>query len=290
MLEELLLPDASCLCFENYAIQGNVLVFSLSTTQREAVCPYCMTPSRRVNDRYGRKPADLPCFGYQVRLDLTVRRFFCENDACEHVTFAERLPTVVAPYARRTNRLAKTQENVAYEVGGELGARLLTLVQMNISADTVLRIIRGQPETEVYAPRVLGVDDWALSKGQTYGTILVDLELHRVVDLLPERSAEVLSTWLKEHPGVEIISRDRGTEYIKGATEGAPMAVQVADRWHLLQNLKDALVRLLEGKIACLRSCTESREQVVVAEKEGVGAAPTPQTPALTLTEQDKQA
>ena len=290
MLEELLLPDASCLRFEKYAIQDNVLVFSLSTTQLEAICPYCMTPSRRVNDRYGRKPADLPCFGYQVRLDLTVRRFFCENDACEHITFAERLPTVVVPYARRTNRLAETQQNVAYDVGGELGARLLTLVQMNISADTVLRLIRGQPETDVYAPRVLGVDDWAFSKGQTYGTILVDLELHRVVDLLSERSAEVLSVWLKEHPGVEIISRDRGAEYIKGATEGAPMAIQVADRWHLLQNLKDALVRLLERKIACLRACTESTEPVVVAEKGRLDADSGPETPTLTRAEQDKQA
>jgi transposase len=290
VLDELLLPDASCLRLEGYAVHGETLVFSLSTTQQEAICPYCQTPSQRQNGSYERKPADLPCLDYQVRLDLTVRRFFCENSACGHVTFAQRLPTVVAPYARRTKRLAETQQGVAYECGGELGARLLTLVRMNTSADTVLRLIRGAPEVPVATPRVLGVDDWALRKGQTYGTILVDLELRQVIELLPERSAEVLTTWLKDHPGVEIISRDRGADYIKGITEGAPSAVQVADRWHLLQNLKDALVRLLERKVACLRTITEAAQQVTAGHEGDLDVDPSPEPSKLTLGEQDKQA
>ncbi len=107
-------------------------------------------------------------------------------------------------------------------------------------------------------PRVLGVDDWAKRKGQSYGTILVDLENRRTIDLLPERSAASLSTWLKAHTGVEVISRDRGTEYIKGVTDGALAAIQVADRWHLLSNLKDTLKRMLEGKRVCLKAVAES--------------------------------
>lgn len=290
MLEELVLPDATCLRFEGYAIEKKVLVFTLATTQAEAVCPYCGTRSQRVHDRYRRKPADLPCFGFAVRLDLIVRRFFCENHVCAYTTFAERLPTVIAPYARRTNRLAEVQQNVAYEVGGELGERLFTLLQMNISADTALRLIRGLEERVVHTPRVLGVDDWALSKGQTYGTILVDLELQRVIDLLPERSAEVLSTWLQAHPGVEIVSRDRGNDYIKGASEGAPDAVQVADRWHLLKNLKDALLRLLERKITCLRALSERARPPATNPQSELEAAPDLEMSALTLADQDKQA
>jgi transposase len=290
MLEELVLPDASRLHFESYAIEGETLLFTLTTTRTEAICPYCGTRSQRVNDRYRRKPADLPCFGYEVRLDLIIRRFFCENQDCRRATFAERLPTVIAPYARRTNRLAELQRNVAYEVGGELGERLFMLLKMNISADTVLRLIRGIEDNTVHTPRVLSVDDWALSKGQTYGTILVDLELQQVIDLLPDRSAEVLSTWLKAHPGVEIISRDRGNDYIKGATEGAPNAVQVADRWHLLKNLKDALIRLLERKIACLRTIAEKMGLSQPAPKDRLDASTDDEVPQLTLAEQDKQA
>lgn len=252
--KELFLPDGSGLGIEEIAIVEKKVIIQVSSTRTTAKCPHCSRESSRVNSRYPRKPADLPCAGYVVQLQMRVRSFFCDNEGCAHRTFAERFPEVVAPYARRTERLAAQQQQVAFAVGGEVGARLLKILGMPVSPDTLIRLVRRAPEPEVTTPRVLGVDDWAKKKGQSYGTILVNLEAHQVVDLLPERSAEALAQWLESHPGVEIISRDRGTEYIKGATDGAPEAMQVADRWHLLKNLREALERLLTEKPACLKA------------------------------------
>jgi len=134
---------------------------------------------------------------------------------------------------------------------------LLNELGMPTSPDTLIRLVRNASEPEMSTPRVLGIDDWSKRKGQSYGTILVDLEAHKPADLLPDRSAELVAEWLRSHPGVEIISRDRGSEYIKGATDGAPDAIQVADRWHLLKNLRDALKRMLESKRACLKAAAD---------------------------------
>ena len=257
MLEQVLLPDVSCLKLDACSIDAAMLILSVSTTQPQAICPSCETTSQRVHSYYQRKPADLPCCGHGVRLDLTTRRFFCGNPDCDKATFTERMPTVIAPYARRTRRLREVQQSVGFEVGGEQGARLLNHLRMEISGDTLLRLIPREAPVNHEAPRVLGVDDWALRKGHVYGTILVDLETHTVVDLLEERSAEVLAAWLESHPGVEIISRDRSGEYGRGASAGAPQAVQVADRFHLLQNLVDALKRIFEHQATDLRAAAQ---------------------------------
>ena len=257
---EFLLPKESGLAVEEIEIDESQVVMKVSAMRGIAECPYCGSESRKVNTSYYRKPADLSCAGYVMMLQLKVRSFFCENEECGYRTFAERFPEVVAPYARRTERLAANQREVAFAVGGEVAARLLTILGMPVSPDTLIRLVRRAPEPEVVTPRVLGVDDWAKKKGQSYGTILVDLEEHRVIDLLEERSAESLTKWLKTHPGVEIISRDRATDYIKGATEGAPEATQVADRWHLLKNLHEAIERLLTEKPVCLKAAAKLPE------------------------------
>ncbi|WP_179131538.1 transposase, partial [Candidatus Entotheonella palauensis] len=206
-------------------------------------------------------------------------------------------PGVVAPYARRTERRTEQLQEVAFALGGEAGARLLKSLGMPTSPDTLIRLICRAPELERVTPRVLGVDDWAKKKGLSYGTILVDLEAHCVVDLLDERSAESLSEWLQAHPGVEIISRDRGNEYIKGATEGAPEAIQVADRWHLLKNLREALERLLTEKPACLRAAAQQPEPEDEGENEpdadcgeGVDVSFDTQLEPLTQAERQKPA
>ena len=295
---EFLLPNESDLAVDE--IDESRVAIKVSSVHAMAKCPYCDHESNKVNTSYYRKPADLPCAGHVMVLQMKVRSFFCENEDCEYRTFAERFPEVVAPYARRTERLATKQQEVAFAVGGEVGARLLLIMGMPISPDTLIRLIRRAPEPEVTTPRVLGVDDWAKKKGQCYGTILVDLEAHRVIDLLDERSAESLSEWLQAHPGVEIISRDRATDYIKGATDGAPKATQVADRWHLLKNLHEALERLLTEKPACLKAAAMPPEpqEDIVPEKEcnplpdinfRDDSEPSPDTQPAPITQGERQ-
>jgi transposase len=253
MLIDILWPAAFHLRVDHIEVSEGKLVFAACGIQEKAYCPDCREPSERINSHYCRHPADLSCGGYDIRLNLRVPRFFCDNETCSRQTFAATFPELLQRYARRTTRLRNQQRQVGYVVGGEAGCRLVQGLGMGTSADTLIRLVRDVTEPEIPTPRVLGVDDWAKCKGQSYGTILVDLEKHVVVDLLEDRSAESLSQWLKEHPGVEIITRDRGADYIEGATTGAPEAVQIADRFHLLQNIVDTLKRMLERQTNQLR-------------------------------------
>ena len=215
-------------CFESIA------TIIARTTDPTASCPSCGHISTSVHSYYTRSPHDLPSSGRSVRLKLHVRRFRCQNEACPRQTFAERLPQMVAVSAQRTVRLTKLLHAFSLALSGEAGSRLLANVGVPTSADTLLRLVKRSQLPAAGAPKAIGVDDFALRRGQTYGTIIVDLSTHRPIDLLTGRTAETLSQWLVEHPGIEFISRDRSSEYMRGATEGAPQARQVLDRWHLM--------------------------------------------------------
>lgn len=240
------LPLPDCI-IEHSESKHQTRIIKARGSATSASCPSCRQPSQRVHSFTTRAPADLPLGGQPVQLQLSVRRFYCPNSTCERRTFTEQLPDLLAFRARSTQRLLEAQRSVGVALGGEAGARLLARLAMPTDPDTLLRLVRKAHVATAATPRVLGVDDWAMRKERTYGTILVDLEEHRVVDLLPDRTSETLSAWLREHPGVEILSRDRSTEYAKAAREGAPQAEQVADRWHLLLNLRQMLERYLPG-------------------------------------------
>ncbi len=248
-----LVPRFPGLRFEQAQICAQTVMIRLRTEQPSAPCPQCASRSTAIHSRYTRMPADLPWGGYAVRFMLHVRKFFCRTPTCGQRIFTERLPGVVQPLARKTVRLHDILQVIAFALGGEAGARLTDRLGMATSPATLIRMMRQSAPTTYATPRVLGVDDWAKRKGAKYGPILVDLEAHRVVDLLPDRTAETFQAWLEARPGVEIISRDRGERYATGGKAGAPDALHIADRWHLIRNWAEVIERVMRRHQTLLR-------------------------------------
>jgi transposase len=240
-----LIPGCPGLRIDDLIVTPAVAVALVASTAPAADCPRCGTPSRHLHSHYRRTVADLPCQDRPVALRLVVRRFRCPQPDCPQAIFCERLPGLPEPHARSTTRLAGAHRAIGFALGGEAGSRLADRLDMPTSPDTLLRRVQNAPGEVDPPPRYVGVDDWAMRKGQRYGTILIDLERGRVIDLLPGRDGLALKAWLKEHASVEVITRDRWAPFAQAAAEAAPQAQQVADRWHLLKNLREAVERLL---------------------------------------------
>jgi transposase len=241
----LLIPET--LCITELRREDNTVIVDADTCSASARCPGASSYPAAVHSRYNRTLADLPWAGQQVYWRVTARKFYCTNGHCAGKVFAERLDEVARVYGRRTVRQQQGLEAIGFALGGEAGARLATQLGFPVSPDTLLRQIRQAPESPVVPPSVLGVDDWAWKRGHRYGTILVGLERHQVIDLLPDRNAEGFADWLHGQSSIRVISRDRGGEYREGARRGAPQAVQVADRFHLLKNLSEVVEKVFKG-------------------------------------------
>jgi transposase len=222
------------------------LLLIARSSSASAACPSCGGASTRPHSCYSRRLADLPWQGRVVELHVRVRRFRCTNCNCRRRIFAERL-AITQPKARRTLRLREVQQQIGFALGGEPGSRLAGQLAMPISGDTLLRLIRSWTPAPAPPPRIIGVDDWAWRRGHRYGTIVCDLERRCVIDLLPDRTGETLACWFQQHgKSVAVVSRDRAGAYAEGIRTGAPQAVQIADRWHLMVNASEALRRVLD--------------------------------------------
>ncbi len=244
-----LLPNPGILILDR--IEADVDRFRLRVhVEQDPICPQCGGVSRSRHSCYCRCLQDFPWQGVSVELWVTVGRFRCGNASCPRRIFCERLPRIARAYGRQTERASEIVRLIGYVTGGLPGQRLLARLAIATSDDTVLRRVRQKPAQELSGLPIynLGVDDWAWRKGQDYGTILVDLDLHRVVDLLPDRAAESVSAWLQQHPEVVTVARDRCGLYAEGAALGAPQSQQIADRFHLLLNLSQTMERVLEER------------------------------------------
>jgi transposase len=286
-IASLLLALPEGLRISDLTVADTLVIIQVFSTHPLACCPDCGHLSSRVHSRYVRTVGDLPCAGRQIVLKLTVRKFLCPAPDCPRTMFTERLPDLVQSYARVTNRLREALVALGLATSAEVSERVAPSLGMMVSAPTLLRrlrVVSCPPPTTV---RILGVDDWAWKKGQIYGTLLVNLELGKPIELLPDRKEETLEAWLRLHPEIEVISRDRGGEYAAAARRGAPQAQQIADKFHLLLNLREKLKELMARKQKLLPHVETTPSDAIPDKARGALSELSP-PPALSAEEAPK--
>ncbi|MFK0160749.1 ISL3 family transposase, partial [Streptomyces sp. NPDC090493] len=265
---------------------ADILVVEAVSTARPGRCPDCRKQARRVHSTYQRSLDERPLGWYRVIVRLRVRRYFCDRGSCSRATFVEQVAGLSARYRRSSTGLVGWLWSIAIELGGRPAARLCRRLRLAAGRTRLLRLLTA-PTVPDRAPRVLGVDEFAFRKGCTYGTVLVDVEAGRVVDVLPDRTSETFAAWLNEHPGAEIICRDRATAYTKAVREAAPDALEVADRWHLLQNLSAAVEKTCHQHRDCLRKRAEE-ETVTEAPEAAPMLLPPAELPRTQIIERTR--
>jgi transposase len=245
---------------EQIQITATGLLIQVAATIPTSRCPLCSQLSSSIHCHYHRTLRDVPCAGRRVQLLLTIRKFTCRNPYCERKVFAERLPALVEPWARTTIRFCQQITAIGLSTCGKGGTRLASHLGIQTSRDTILRRVMSLPDKATGSVLYLGIDDFSFRRGQWFGTLLVDLESHRLIDLLPDRRAETATRWMQQHPDIFVVSRDRGSEYAKAASQGAPQATQCADRFHIVKNLTEATQLLLARCQAEILEAVKTKE------------------------------
>jgi transposase/transposase IS204/IS1001/IS1096/IS1165 family protein/helix-turn-helix resolvase-like protein len=258
------------------------LTVEVISTQPFAHCPGCGNPSEHIHCQYQRTVHDVPCGGRNVVLRLCVRKFVCRTATCPRKVFAERLPELVQPWARVSNRLLTELKALGLSASAEVTERLAPRRGMNVKAPTLLRYLRTIPPPDKTAVRVLGIDDFAMRRGDSYGTILVNIETGKPLDLLPDRTAEAVLPWLASHQEIEVVSRDRASASADAVKRALPHATQVADRYQLVQNLREHLQRFLDRKRTCLPEIEDIPLKAVATSNQGLGGSLNDQMGPLT--------